>query len=346
MMSGGNSGGTPESTSNTEVSKYDSIKEIRTPYGRKICRTYSDSPVVVTEKIHGANFSIYGGINNKPVFCKRSGPIADEEDFYGFWSIRDRLSGYVMKLLTLLIKTGLLTSETDRFQVFGELFGGLYPGMKAPLKHIQKGVYYTPHLEFMAFDLQVNGKYLPFSTMFDLVTKAGYRTVPVINRSISLKEAIKIDISQINSRVPEVLGFDPLESNIIEGVVIRVNDDESGNRYLIKYKNEQFAERSPRKKMPEIIGMEKESLQVLETLTTYICENRYDTLVSKYGSFTSSDILKATGLLVKDILTDFSRDGQSLPNWPTDKKKTKKQDKLIKMRLFEQAKNLVTTKLE
>lgn len=46
-------------------------------------------------------------------------------------------------------KIAKLTSIT----VFGEFYGGLYPGMKSVGKKIQNHIYYSPTTEFAAFDL-------------------------------------------------------------------------------------------------------------------------------------------------------------------------------------------------
>jgi hypothetical protein len=49
--------------------------------------------------------------------------------------------------------------ETEIIQIYGEYFGGSWPQehpnfFKGP-KAVQKGVYYTPHHEFMVFDIKV-----------------------------------------------------------------------------------------------------------------------------------------------------------------------------------------------
>lgn len=43
-----------------------------------------------------------------------------------------------------------------KFAIYGEYFGGNYPDVvNKEYKAVQKGVYYIPHHEFMAFDIIV-----------------------------------------------------------------------------------------------------------------------------------------------------------------------------------------------
>lgn len=39
--------------------------------------------------------------------------------------------------------------------VYGELFGGCYPGIDSDHRPIQLGIYYFPNIHFMAFDISV-----------------------------------------------------------------------------------------------------------------------------------------------------------------------------------------------
>lgn len=42
-----------------------------------------------------------------------------------------------------------------KFAIYGEYFGGNWPEGNPKVKHVQKGIYYTPNHEFMAFDIKI-----------------------------------------------------------------------------------------------------------------------------------------------------------------------------------------------
>ena len=42
-----------------------------------------------------------------------------------------------------------------KFAIYGEYFGGNWPEVQGKVKAVQKGIYYTPSHEFMAFDIKI-----------------------------------------------------------------------------------------------------------------------------------------------------------------------------------------------
>lgn len=85
---------------------------------------------IVTEKIHGANFSVVAdGTGTR--FTKRSGELPELEDFYGFRSagLDATLSACAHRLLDTLRRTDAF----DSVCVFGELCGGHYPHREVPV---------------------------------------------------------------------------------------------------------------------------------------------------------------------------------------------------------------------
>ena len=42
-----------------------------------------------------------------------------------------------------------------KFAIYGEYFGGNWPEGQGKAKAVQKGIYYTPSHEFMAFDIKI-----------------------------------------------------------------------------------------------------------------------------------------------------------------------------------------------
>lgn len=60
--------------------------------------------------------------------------------------------------------------------VYGELFGGMYPGLEtpAPQTHVQKGIYYSPTYEFFAFDIHDGHGYLDYDLAVKVFKEAGF----------------------------------------------------------------------------------------------------------------------------------------------------------------------------
>jgi len=123
---------------------------------------------VATEKVHGANFSIIvcGRRSDENVsikYAKRSGVIAHDEDFFGFRTcgLPERYEACARQVhanVCALSSLGGVDSSADdivRVNIFGELFGGAYPGRRSKVAPVQIGVYYTSEIEFMPFDVAV-----------------------------------------------------------------------------------------------------------------------------------------------------------------------------------------------
>jgi len=117
---------------------------------------------VVTEKVHGANFSVLAFRASGAVeFAKRTAVLAPADDFFGC-----RSAG-VTAVLRPAARAAAAAVGAD-VAIFGELFGGLYPHEAvAPvqgLQPVQRGVYYAPTVQFCAFDVQLlaSGRFLDF----------------------------------------------------------------------------------------------------------------------------------------------------------------------------------------
>ena len=113
---------------------------------------------VVQEKCHGSNFSMY--ISKDQIRCaKRSGFIKENESFFNYEKVLDKYEPNLRTLFNKLNKN----NDIESVVVFGELYGGNYPHKDVPnvdVKAVQKGVYYNPDQDFIAFDIKVNGLYL------------------------------------------------------------------------------------------------------------------------------------------------------------------------------------------
>jgi len=188
-------------------------------------RALEKPPWVVTEKIHGAHFCIItdgstiSGANRKHL-------LAPDDNFFEYQRVLQRLEQQIHQLFHL---TGRLYPQLTWLSIYGELFGGAYPhpdvAPVATLEPIQTGIYYTPDIEFCAFDLAIAGTQLPhtyldYDQAITLLQRAGLLYTPPLLIA-SYQETLNYPI-EFSSTIPALLGLPPLaQDNKAEGVVIK-----------------------------------------------------------------------------------------------------------------------------
>ena len=130
---------------------------------------------VVTEKVHGANFSFIYELDNdndsnnnyKLFFAKRKEVLSWNDDFFAFQLLINQIEDQILILFEALNKeiskeiskeySNNTTIFVKKYIIFGELFGGEYPHINIPknldVQAIQTGVYYSNNIGFYAFDI-------------------------------------------------------------------------------------------------------------------------------------------------------------------------------------------------
>jgi Rnl2 family RNA ligase len=185
---------------------------------------------VVTEKIHGANFCFL--LEAGQIRCaKRKALLEPSEAFFNHHVVLERLRPALLRLW------GLLTQNNPglvRAWVFGELFGGAYPHPEVtPLPQvqaIQTGVWYSPRVEFMGFDLAIAQegddpegprRYLPWAQARELAQSSELPWCQaLLEGSLSQAQAYPVGF---DSTIPALLGLPPLPAgqNKAEGIVLK-----------------------------------------------------------------------------------------------------------------------------
>jgi Rnl2 family RNA ligase len=213
----------------------------------------------VTEKVHGANFSIYVQRSGAMKCAKRNGFLSDNDNFFGYFEPIERTRSLIWSLAEEIFTTA---PDLDQFVLFGELFGGYYPGLSDPdnLSAVQVGVWYSPRVEFMVFDIchlmKVQSSdnttiprmhYLPYANVISLCEKHSllYARPLFIG---SLHEACAYPL-RFSTTLPSLLGVTSPSSGSLstaEGIVIREIDQPypcgAEGRPIFKIKCEEFSE--------------------------------------------------------------------------------------------------------
>ena len=216
---------------------------------------------VVTEKLHGANFSIILGANGDAAFASRSGVLALNDNFYGFRSqgLDHYLATRARRLHSLCVSDGVCVGEDGIITIYGELCGGHYPHPAVAavpgLGPVQRGCWYAPQLCFVAFDVRVHCKsgtrFMDFAAARTAATDAGFLfTRPLLQGPLSLCLHFP---ARFGTHLPATLGLPALEDdpNWAEGIVVRPAQEpavwpavcSSGDRRLVKIKIPEFSEK-------------------------------------------------------------------------------------------------------
>ena len=267
---------------------------------------------VVTEKVHGANFSfwVYKNVETKEIdikCAKRSGWIEEGEKFFNYKSVLEKYRPMLEKLRGDVL---------DNFVIYGELFGG----------NIQSGMCYSLEQDFVAFDMRwINedgslGWALDKLTMLTLKDDYNLPVTPLIGVYDTFKEALAVEESFTSKLIRQ--DFDGKEGHKeAEGVVIEPNNavyEPNGSRVYLKKKTKRFLEKGGKPNIKHKVPMLlQESVQLkLDEALLFLNNNRFDSVVSKIGEVSIKDIGKVMGLLTQDIVVDMEKDlEQSVDLW-------------------------------
>ena len=265
---------------------------------------------VVTEKVHGANFSFWmteehlsvegiGLCSAVVIKCaKRSGWIEDGEKFFNYQHVLEKYRDSLERLYYHLSGT----HGYNEVVVFGELYGG----------NIQSGMCYPEEQDFIAFDLKCDGIARTKTTSFDILNSFEIPTAPIIGVFDSLEESLMVNESFDSLLIRD--GFSGVDQHKeSEGVVIEPNTpvfEPNGSRIYLKKKTKRFLEKSgkPTIKHKQPTKLSPVVEEVLNRSLPYICENRFNAVTSKIGEVTIKDIGKVMGLMTQDIIVDMEKD--------------------------------------
>lgn len=327
-------------------SRYPKIADSSAPI---MSRALLSTEWLCTEKAHGANFSAAVACDGQVHFAARSGLLAASDNFYGYKS--QGLDAYlvprVLALRTALVRDGFVTAN-DTLVVYGELCGGHYPHPAVPavaggVGPVQRGVWYSPALVFIAFDIAVvpvaadaaagdgrladmalssshqRTRFLDFDVARAASIAADLRFTQPLRRG-TLAHCLDLDV-RFASTIPTTLGLPTLpaeHSNWAEGLVVRPvrEPPPDGGRGLVKRKIPEFSEkqyshdhwRGARHGAVSSRGSASMSWVEAETLLRYemlaaVNQQRLDSVLSKSARVDAAD--KAACLR---LLHDFKVD--------------------------------------
>ena len=275
---------------------------------------------VVTEKLHGSNFSIWSD-GTEIRYAKRTGFIKANERFYGY----ERVVPSLEEKMKELHRHFAIADKKTVVVLHGELYGGLYP--HPDVSHVegatsvQKGVWYNPDNGFYAFDLMIlretktgegHKEILDYNNFQMLMEKIGFFYAKKLFRG-SFDQCLNYS-NTFQTTIPDLLGLPKIEDNICEGVVIkpvRATFFRSGERVILKNKNERWSEKGKKIKVKTKFNFSPEAQNVLDDIKSMVTENRLRNVLSKIGPIGQKEFGRLLGEMNKDILVEFNLDSKS-----------------------------------
>jgi len=244
----------------------------------------------VSEKLNGSNVQLCAYPDGEIGYGLRNQWLDPTETFFGCFprDLGDLLPGWNRQFFEdELIGAAKLAGEPIR--LYGELFG----------LGIQKSVSYGDIKRILWFGLKIGNE---LQSTYELVGLVGLEyTVPIIDRIQGLTAAL-----EYNTDFPSKLN--PTPDNLCEGVVIvpAIPVRSQDSWFMLKKKNEKFAERAHAKK-------ERVPDEVADPLNLafreYITDTRMRSVFSKDGPIEDrSDIGRYIKAILADAKEDFIQD--------------------------------------
>lgn len=264
---------------------------------------YENDEYIITEKLHGANYSFTVVVENKipvSVFpAKRSSYITEDEKFYNHRPVYEKYVHKVSQLALSLLDDNNM--DDGVVTIYGELYGG----------NIQNGMAYPLEQDFAGFDITINAQPINKEVAFAKMSDCDIPHVPVRGFTSSLSDALTYNESFVTNLLRD--GFDVLNAQAeAEGVVIEPVNPRylpTGERVYIKKKTKRFLEKGKNKIAKPKIELNEALTNLLEQSIYYINENRFNAVVSKEGDVNIKMIGKISGLMTQDIIEDLIKDG-------------------------------------
>lgn len=333
-----------------EFHKYNSIENTyKSSFMNKIVTNCPNNlQWVVTEKIHGANFSFYCNGTDVKV-AKRTAFIEKGDSFFGFQIVYNQLFERVKNLYSLIVnysnqatqklnetKNNLQESErvetvesvesVESVIVYGELFGGHYPHKDVPSvsqsKPVQPGVWYSNQIQFIAFDIAYTTKsgikYLGFKEAEKCARMCGITfTKPLFIGPFANALNFSKKTYENPTSIPMLYKLPKIKDNVREGNVIKPIRNlifTTGERVIVKHKNNRFSEKKTKvsnfELNPELYLTDSDIQNYLTEAERYITVQRLDNARSKIGD--SPEFVPLRNAFKKDMITEFLGDHPEL----------------------------------
>lgn len=280
---------------------------------------------VVTEKIHGANFSIL--VDKEGVlFAKRKEILEVDEDFFGYHSLKEGLTTRAKALFQILVAKN---SNIVQINIYGELFGGAYPHPDLPknlnVEAVQTGIYYSPNIQFSVFDIAYlelesdTFNFINYSLLTVYCEVVDFLCCPALLLG-NYAEAVNYPF-RFQTTIPALLGLPQLSNNLAEGIVVKpveniwIDSPKGRIRPILKFKIPEFSEDarfqqaqkwSVSHKPPKTNSLAIDDSFWKKQVLPLVTKQRLNNTISKVGKLSKRNKNKILELLKLDIYEELA----------------------------------------
>jgi Rnl2 family RNA ligase len=243
---------------------------------------------IVTEKLHGANFSFWCDGSEVKVASRTQ---FVDGTFFNCQAVINKHSPHILEWHKKNLTPG------DSLVVYGELYGA----------NIQKEVTYGER-RFSAFDVRINKEVQDKVKAVRISAEMGLEFSPILHFG-TFEECMNVPHEFRSKETPE--DFPDDQENFAEGLVIEPIEPDwfnNGSRIYFKNKTPAFTEKKARVHKTPMPALPDEMRELLESVLEYCSENRVRNVISKIGQVTNKDFGRVGGLLVQDMIEEFEKE--------------------------------------
>ena len=253
---------------------------------------------VVTEKLHGANFSVHCYRDRPMQFASREGYV--DRNFYGAGAAIASLAQKADQMASLLFAH---QGNLLRVIVYGELTG--------PFMMNKHPVWYGENHQFHAFEMVLTYP-KPGGGTRDLIldwhdfvancAMVDIPVVPVVGIFESFEDALAVNETFTSRLTPD--GYE--KQNYAEGVTIApiIPQFSGETRLWLKKKTSQHNERQKRPCTIEDKALDEAGIEFAEYLLEFVNAQRVDAVLSKLGQVDAKQQGRVLGLALKDAFDE------------------------------------------
>lgn len=261
----------------------------------EVLEKYQDCQAIMTEKLHGANFSFYINWKGETRFASRNQYLCQDGNFF---QSRRYFTDEVINIAVYNISPLLEGGETIRF--IGELFGG---HDAVGVKPVQREVRYDGDIQFRVFHVEfIKGDVIMHSNWPEVISLANTAQLPIV--PVIAEDTLK-NLYMKSVETPSVLASN---GDTAEGYCYRLRENVGFEPIILKRRSANFLETKGTLK-GEIFQKEYDPdvLEILNKVKAMVTPQRVSNVNSHHGF----NGLPCFAHLHKAVMDDIEKDALS-----------------------------------
>lgn len=279
-----------------EFTRFQSLLNENPKNSMGVLRKCAQSPAIKTEKLHGANFSVYINSDKEYRFGSRNQYLCRDSNFFNFQRLftEERMDEMVKRACHSL-------DNGETIRIFGELFGG---HDTLGIKPVQRDIKYVGDIQFRVFHIEFINKAgeIRNAEWDEVVAYATFLDLPLVP---VIAEGPLADLYAEGIEVPSVLVDN---GDICEGFCYRLRHNHEGAPVILKRRTTKFCEVKGNKS-GKIVEKEFDPaiLPLLDKVRSMVTAQRVSNVNSHHGYIG----MPCFPMLHKAVMEDIEKDALS-----------------------------------